>query len=97
MREMIKYKMSNYKIIYWIPVILLIALIFKLSSQPAAESGKLSTGITVINALRRSGIRGYKCVVYALLICIIYAASDEMHQSYVPGRGAQVKDVIISI
>lgn len=55
----------------------------------------LVLGVFVINALRRSGVRGYRCVVYALLICILYAASDELHQVFVPGRGAQVKDVII--
>ena len=30
---------------------------------------------------------------YALLICILYAASDEFHQSFVPGRGASIVDV----
>jgi VanZ family protein len=123
------------KFLSWAAVILWMALIFKLSSQPAVQSSKLSTGITkinikaiekvnpntkfnivkfdhmvrknahffvylflgvfVINVLRRSGIRGYRCVVYALLICILYATSDELHQIFVPGRGAQVKDVII--
>jgi len=42
-----------------------------------------------------SGVRGYRCVVFALLICILYASSDEMHQIFVPSRGAQVNDVII--
>ncbi|AKN31940.1 VanZ family protein [Clostridium carboxidivorans P7] len=123
------------KILSWIAVILWMALIFKLSSQPAEQSGKLSTGVTeinikaiekvnpsakfnikqfdhiirknahffvylvlgifVINALRRSGVTGIRCIVFALLICILYAISDEIHQIFVPGRGAQVKDVII--
>ncbi|HEY9731389.1 MAG TPA: VanZ family protein [Drouetiella sp.] len=29
----------------------------------------------------------------AFLICLLYAASDEYHQSFVPGRSAQVQDV----
>jgi VanZ family protein len=33
--------------------------------------------------------------VPALLICILYAASDEIHQIFVPGKGAHVKDVFI--
>ena len=36
-------------IISWIAVPLWMALIFKLSSQPAVQSGNLSTGITEIN------------------------------------------------
>jgi VanZ family protein len=133
LRRIINNKMQ--KIASYIAVILWMAIIFKLSSQPAVQSGKLSTGIAkinikviekikpnakfdivkfdhiirknahffvylvlgvfVISALRTSGVRGYKGIVFALLICILYAISDEMHQMFVPGRGAQVKDVII--
>jgi len=52
-------------------------------------------GVLVMNALRRSGIYGYRNVVFALLICMLYAISDEVHQLFVPGRGGQIKDVII--
>lgn len=31
----------------------------------------------------------------AFLICILYAISDEWHQSFVPGRSAQITDVLI--
>lgn len=31
----------------------------------------------------------------ALLICVLYAASDEIHQLFVPGRSGQFRDVII--
>ena len=48
-----------------------------------------------MNALRKSGVRAYRSVMVTLLICIIYAASDELHQAFVPGRGAHVSDVII--
>lgn len=55
----------------------------------------LILGILVANALRRSGIRGYWSIAIALGICVLYAISDEVHQLFVPGRGGQVKDVII--
>ncbi len=127
--------MRNYKIISWIAVIIWMVLIFKLSSQPAVQSGKLSgeitninikaiekvkpntkfnivkfdhmvrknahffvyllLGVFVISILRRSGVTGVRSIVFALLICILYAISDEVHQVFVPGRSAQVKDVII--
>ncbi len=31
----------------------------------------------------------------SFVVCLIYAISDEIHQFFVPGRGPQVKDVII--
>lgn len=34
-------------------------------------------------------------MLLALATCIVYAVSDEIHQLFVPGRGAQVKDVMI--
>lgn len=52
-------------------------------------------GILVLRALRLSKIQGKKGIVLALAICIVYAISDELHQLFVPGRGAQVKDVFI--
>lgn len=55
----------------------------------------LLLGILVLNALRRSGLYGHKSIILALLICILYAISDEAHQLFVPGRGGQLKDVII--
>jgi VanZ family protein len=29
------------------------------------------------------------------VFCVLYAVSDEVHQLFVPGRGAQVTDVLI--
>lgn len=34
-------------------------------------------------------------VLYSTLIATIYAVTDEFHQSFVPGRGPQAKDVLI--
>ena len=36
-----------------------------------------------------------KCSLYSLLISILYACTDEFHQMFVPGRGGNIKDVII--
>lgn len=32
---------------------------------------------------------------FAFLICVLYAASDEIHQLFVPGRAGQIRDVMI--
>lgn len=39
------------------------------------------------------GIR--KVIIYSLVSCIFYAITDEIHQSFVPGRGPHITDVII--
>lgn len=52
-------------------------------------------GILVTNALRSSGVTGYRAMGLAIFICVLYAISDETHQLFIPGRGGQVKDVII--
>ena len=55
----------------------------------------LVLGLLVINVLRRNVVYGYRSIVLALLICVLYAISDEVHRLFVPGRGGQVKDIII--
>ncbi|MFC3884679.1 VanZ family protein [Bacillus songklensis] len=52
-------------------------------------------GVLVASVLGRSVVHRYRIIGLALLICVLYAISDEMHQLFVPGRGAQVKDVFI--
>ena len=55
----------------------------------------LVLGILAMNILKISGVNANKRIAVALLFCILYAISDEFHQLFVPGRGAQVKDVLI--
>lgn len=55
----------------------------------------LVLGVLTVNSIKASGIPLFKAVVWAAAICIVYAATDEVHQMFVPGRGAQVKDVLI--
>ena len=55
----------------------------------------LVLGILTVNSLKASGVPIFKAIMWALVICIAYAATDEIHQMFVPGRGAQVKDVLI--
>lgn len=42
-------------------------------------------------ALAKSGVR--RCGAAAFALTVLYAASDEFHQRFVPGRGASVIDV----
>ncbi|AWE06751.1 VanZ family protein [Lysinibacillus sp. 2017] len=52
-------------------------------------------GIFVLIALKKSGVNRYRSARLALFFCMAYAVSDETHQFFVTGRGAQVKDVLI--
>lgn len=48
-------------------------------------------GILVINFITRYD----KKIIIAILLCIIYATSDEIHQIFVPGRSCQIIDIMI--
>lgn len=42
-----------------------------------------------------SGLRGFRLALAAIGLTVIYAASDEYHQTFVPGRSGEIKDVCI--
>lgn len=48
-------------------------------------------GILVINFITRYD----KKIIIAILLCIISAPSDEIHQIFVPGRSCQITDIMI--
>ena len=48
-------------------------------------------GILVTNFITRYD----KKIIIAILLCIIYATSDEIHQIFVPGRSCQIIDIMI--
>ena len=52
-------------------------------------------GALTVNALRRSGLRGFRSIVFSLIICVLYAISDEVHQLFIPGRSGEMRDVLI--
>ncbi len=56
----------------------------------------LILGVLLMNAFsRRQNSRLLADIKASLLVCVIYAVSDEIHQMFVPGRGAMVTDVLI--
>jgi VanZ family protein len=54
----------------------------------------LVLSLLVLNALKISGVTGYKCFGFTLAVCILFAISDEVHQLFAPGRGGQVKAIM---
>jgi VanZ family protein len=55
----------------------------------------LVLGMLVSHALARNGLHGPENVRHTLMICLLYAVSDEAHQMLVPGRGPSLVDVSI--
>ena len=52
-------------------------------------------GIFALLALKLTSLKHSTSAVIALAVCMIYAVTDEYHQLFVDGRGAQLKDVFI--
>jgi VanZ family protein len=92
----------------WLPPLVWMAIIFTLSAQPggghlgAAEvvlrklahvTEYLVLTLLLLRALRRSGIAA--ALPIALAAALLFAISDEWHQSFVPGRTATVRDVAV--
>lgn len=90
----------------WLPVILWCGIIFFLSSQPHLPGPEDKNWDFLIKKLGH--ICAYAILFYftyratgsvkeSFLFCILYAISDEYHQSFVPGRTPMARDVGIDI
>lgn len=55
-------------------------------------------GILTFNALRRVDLSKFKLnypVGLSIIVCALYAVSDEFHQLFVSGRSGEIRDIII--
>ncbi|MDY0404609.1 VanZ family protein [Virgibacillus sp. 179-BFC.A HS] len=52
-------------------------------------------GVLTCNALRNSRVFGLTGAGCAWAISILYAATDEFHQLFIPGRSGEIRDVLI--
>lgn len=50
-------------------------------------------GVWIMAFMSTFDMRLYKKWIISMLVGIVYAASDEFHQSFVPGRGPSIVDV----
>ena len=55
----------------------------------------LLLGILATAAMQTTHFSNRKKVIFALLICLLFATSDEFHQLFVPGRSGEVRDVCL--
>ncbi|MGB9880767.1 MAG: VanZ family protein [Anaerolineae bacterium] len=98
---------------YWLPPLLLMALIFYVSSQPRLPQAPGPRLDALLKKLAHIGeytllylllVRAFRrnhelepAMRLSLLVTTIYAISDEVHQAFVPGRHANWYDVVIDI
>ena len=52
-------------------------------------------GYLMIYTLKEFRLVDKRTYIYAVILCMLYAVSDEVHQYFVPGRSAGVIDVVI--
>ena len=52
-------------------------------------------GILVINVIKDIKILEIKYIVMAIIFCMLYSISDEIHQLFVPGRAGRIFDCFI--
>ena len=98
-------------LIRWVPALVIMGFIFVLSSLPsdkipyyggldyvlkkgAHALGYGLLGLSYYYALPRSLSRTYRWIL-ALIMAVLFALSDEYHQSFVQGRNSSIVDVAI--
>jgi len=92
----------------WFPALIVMLVIFAFSSQPSDSLPSFSGWDSLIK--KGGHFVGYgllalsylhalkydrKRIWLAWLLSVLYAATDEFHQSFVPGRHASIFDVLI--
>lgn len=90
----------------WLPALLLMAVIFAFSSRRGDELPDFQSwdylikksahafgyGLLALSYLRALPKRNY---LLAWLLAVLYSATDEFHQSFVPGRHPALVDVLV--
>lgn len=87
----------------WVPVVAWMGLIFVFSHQPGPVSQRLaaSTPVRKLAHLGEYAVLGALAgraagrPLPALALGAAYAATDEWHQTFVPGRSGQAADVLL--
>ena len=55
----------------------------------------LILGILFYNLIRLYMNKNFKILIISILLCFIYACSDEIHQLFIFGRSGELRDVLI--
>ena len=52
-------------------------------------------GYLMISTLKEFRLVDKRTYIFAVILCMLYAVSDEVHQYFIPGRNAGVIDIVI--
>lgn len=52
---------------------------------------------TILGILIYFAYRGKQAVLFTLIVCLLFAISDEIHQLFIPGRSGEIRDVLIDV
>lgn len=52
-------------------------------------------GLLVTSAVSTHALTPKKTAVISLIVCALYAVSDEVHQYFVPGRACMIRDMLL--
>lgn len=55
----------------------------------------LILGLLIMSYFKEIYLVNNKALFITVLICFLYACSDELHQLFVPGRSGEIRDVLI--
>jgi VanZ family protein len=92
----------------WLPAVLSMVIIFLFSSQPSNELPNFDLADTIVK--KGGHVIGYAILAWSYwyafrmredkrglvwLFAVLYALSDEFHQSFVAGRHSSIWDVLI--
>jgi len=100
--------MNSKRILKWLPSVVFMLTIFIISSQPSYRLPSLDWGDKIFKKGGHMVGYGLLALSYwygmgldkkkqwlAWLLAVLYAATDEFHQSFVPGRHPSIWDVLI--
>jgi len=96
------------KIIRWLPALLMMAVIFGFSSIPGKEMPSFGSWDLIVK--KGAHVLGYALLALllwyaqgfdqnrwwlAFMLAVLYAISDEFHQSFIPGRHPSWVDALV--
>src|SRR5690606_30302488 len=96
------------RLLNWLPAVVMMLLIFLFSAQPSSDlpdfhwadgivkkgGHMIGYGLLALSYWRALGFAENRSAL-AWCLAILYALTDEWHQSMVPGRGPSIWDVLI--
>ena len=108
---MARVSITNSKLIRWLPALIIMGIIFLVSGTPSHKLpnfGSMETNVEMAGHLLGYALlsraflfglnnRDWKSLCTAAILAMLYGVSDEIHQSFVPGRVASIADLGIDL